>query len=392
MKADTAFKPLYNRSLSAMGDRLHFAAHSHHLWPDCVFEAQLRYVEDAFTWADEKWENAVTPVEHDARRRIARLLGVRDPDRIAFAPNTHSLFFRLVSCFDLRRPLRILSTDSEFYSFSRQALRLEEYDNITVERVPTLPFDTFADRFLEKVDAGGWDMIYISQVFFNSGLAIDFMNTLAERAPTNAMVIIDGYHGCGALPTDLAAIQDRVFYMAGAYKYLQSGEGACFMTTPANLDACRPLYTGWFAEFDALDHHEEAVNYAPDARRFLGATFDPSGICRLNAVLSSWENEGITVNRIHAHVRELQHYFMRQVDERGLLGLGCDDLVHVQQDCDHYGHFLTFRTKDALAHRKTLRGLDIITDSREDRLRFGFGMYHDTGDIDRLFVRVSRSR
>ncbi|KAA9130214.1 hypothetical protein F3N42_13475 [Marinihelvus fidelis] len=371
-----------------MEDRLHFAAHSHHLWPDRVGEAQSDCIDAAFCWADEKWERAINPVEEETRSLLAYMLGLSDPNRIAFAPNTHSLFFRLVSCFDLRRPLRILSTDSEFYSFSRQALRLEEYDNIHVDRVPTLPFRDFGKRFLDRASEGGWDMIYVSQVFFNSGLAIDFMEQLAGQAPADSLVVIDGYHGCGALPTNLGAIEDRVIYLAGGYKYLQSGEGACFMTVPAAADTLRPLYTGWFAEFDALDAHEDAVNYAPDGRRFLGATFDPSGIFRLNGVLSLWRDEGIDVPLIHAHVRDLQRHFMACVDERGLFGLGLEDLLHVQQGTGSFGHFLTFRTADALSHRKRLRQLGVITDSREDRLRFGFGLYHDVEDIDRLFARL----
>ena len=38
-----SFKPLFSRFLAAAPERLHLAAHSHHLWPDTVFDAQLRY-------------------------------------------------------------------------------------------------------------------------------------------------------------------------------------------------------------------------------------------------------------------------------------------------------------------------------------------------------------
>ncbi len=39
----------------------------------------------------------------------------------------------------------------------------------------------------------------------------------------------------------------------------------------------RPPVTGWFAEFEDLSLPPGSVGYAKDARRFLGATFDPSG-------------------------------------------------------------------------------------------------------------------
>ena len=35
-----SFKALFSRALSLAPERLHFAAHSHHLWPDASFEAQ----------------------------------------------------------------------------------------------------------------------------------------------------------------------------------------------------------------------------------------------------------------------------------------------------------------------------------------------------------------
>jgi hypothetical protein len=36
-------------------------------------------------------------------------------------------------------------------------------------------------------------------------------------ADEEALVVIDGYHGFLALPTDLSKIEDRVFYLAGGY-------------------------------------------------------------------------------------------------------------------------------------------------------------------------------
>ena len=46
----------------------------------------------------------------------------------------------------------------------------------------------------------------------------------------------------------------------------------------------RPPVTGWFAEFEDLTLPPGSVGYAKDARRFMGATFDPSALYRFNAV------------------------------------------------------------------------------------------------------------
>src|SRR3546814_6605943 len=52
--------------------------------------------------------------------------GLDDASSLAFAPNTHDFLRRLLSCLPVGRPPRILTSDGEFHSFTRQAARLEE--------------------------------------------------------------------------------------------------------------------------------------------------------------------------------------------------------------------------------------------------------------------------
>ena len=80
-----------------------------------------------------------------------------------------------------------------------------------------------------------------------------------------------------------------------------AGEGACFMHCPPGY-APRPRDTGWFAAFGALTGAQRGVPYGDDGSRFLGATFDPSGLYRLAAVLDWIDAIGLTVEAIHAHV------------------------------------------------------------------------------------------
>ena len=82
-------KSHYSRFLQAAPGRLHFAAHSHHPWPDVPREAQIAAWDDAARMADSKWERVFGEVAAEARGHIARVLDLPDPERIAFAPNTH---------------------------------------------------------------------------------------------------------------------------------------------------------------------------------------------------------------------------------------------------------------------------------------------------------------
>ncbi|MGH6932902.1 MAG: hypothetical protein ACREEE_10780, partial [Dongiaceae bacterium] len=54
------------------------------------------------------------------------------------------------------------------------------------------------------------------------------------------------------------------------------------------------------------------------------------------------------------------------------------------------GNFLTFWTKEAGTIHRRLLAADIVADYRDDRLRLGFGPYHDDDDIDRLCERLGQ--
>ena len=159
------------------------------------------------------------------------------------------------------------------------------------------------------------------------------------------LIVIDGYHGFMAIPTDLAKIADRAFYLAGGYKYAMAGEGACFLHCPPGYGP-RPRDTGWYAGFGSLESASDDVPYADDGSRFLGATFDVSGLYRFNAVQDWLASEGLSVAGMLAQVREIE----RALSERHSMrhrrpSIKCIDAV--VPDKSRRGRFLAFRTPDA---------------------------------------------
>jgi selenocysteine lyase/cysteine desulfurase len=383
-----SYKPLFSRFLGAAPDRLHLAAHSHHLWPDAVFAAQLRYIQDSALHADQKWGPIFGDLVPRLQARIAAILDLPDPASLAFAPNTHEFVRRLLSCLPADRPARILTTDSEFHSFRRQMARLEEDGLVAVTRVAQEPTADFPARFAAAARAGGHDLVFFSQVFFNSGFAVPDLAALVDAVPDReTLIAIDGYHGFMALPTSLAAVVDRIFYIAGGYKYAMAGEGACFLHVPPGYGA-RPRDTGWYAAFGALAGSQDGrVPYGTDGSRFLGSTFDPSGLYRLLAVLDLLAERGIGVPVIHAHVLALQQAFAAGLDRAGLPDLARSRLL-VPLDQPHRGHFLTYRTDAAGTIDERLGAAGIVVDHRDDRLRFGFGLYHDLAEVPATVDRV----
>ena len=127
----------------------------------------------------------------------------------------------------------------------------------------------------------------------------------------DTLVVIDGYHGFMALPTDLGNLQNRIFYVAGSYKYAQGGEGCCFMSVPPGK-SFRPEYTGWFAGFESLTKFEKKVEYADSGYRFAGSTMDFSALYRLISVLEKFKQEGLSVVLIHNYIQALQKKFIKK--------------------------------------------------------------------------------
>ena len=390
-----SFKPLFSRSLQADPDRLHFAAHSHHLWPDASYQGQMEAWQDSARLADRKWDRIMGELWPEAQAHVARELGTGDPAAIVFAPNTHDFILRIVSACPRRgQTLKVLTSDGEFHSARRQFARWAEDGWLAEEQVAAEPYDSFTDRFLERSASGDHDLIFVSQTMFSSGRIFGAIDQLAALAkPAGPWVVIDGYHAFMALPEPFGgAAPASAFYLAGGYKYAMAGEGCAILHAPPGFGP-RPAVTGWFAEFEDLSLPPGSIGYAPDAGRFLGATFDPSGIYRFNAVRRMLDENKLSTASISAHAYSLQQRFLAAIDGTALSQA---ELLNPTGNGDtangDHARFLAFRDSRALGWGDQLKARNIITDVRGDVLRIGFAIYQDDGDVDRLAQAIGELR
>lgn len=385
-----SFKPHFAGSIGRPDAPLHFAAHSHHPWPDVTRAAQLDAWTDAARLLDAKWDMIFERIIPEARRHVAGALGLPNPETIVFAPNTHDFVRRILSCLPTQRTPRVLTTDAEFHSFSRQTARLAEDGLLDVTAIPAEPFDTFPERFMAATKAGGWDLVFVSHVFFNSGYVVPDLDAIVSSVhDDSALVVIDGYHGYFARPTDLSAVASRAFYLAGGYKYAMAGEGCCFLHVPPDAPA-RPRDTGWFAAFGALSAPQDGrPAFAADGGRFWGATFDPSGLYRLNAVMRWAEALPLTVAAADEHCRALQRRLVSRLAEDG--GSLAEATLLFDPHTYETARFLVFETERAERIEAALHAAGVMMDRRANRLRIGFGVYHDAEDVEALHHRVVAS-
>lgn len=383
------FRHLFQRSLAAAPGRLHFAAHSHHLWPDASYVGQIAAWEDAARLADRKWERVMGELWPAAQAHVAGELNLPDPASVVFSSNTHDFLLRIASAIE-ERPLRLLSGDGEFHSFRRQAARWVEAGEAEWRTVPGGAGPDgrgLGARLAEAARTFEPHLIVASHVGFSTGaIADDLAEVAALCRPEGPWLVVDGYHGFMGVESDFAALAPHAFYTAGGYKYAMAGEGCAFLHAPPGY-AARPVATGWYAEFDDLSLPPGTVGYAPDARRLLGSTFDPSGLYRFVAVRDCLAGEGLTTAAISTHCAALQAQFLGGIEGTALAGA---EVLNPAAVDARQARFVALKHPHAPRWQAALMAADVVTDVRGDVLRLGFGLYQTARDVDALLSEVAR--
>jgi kynureninase len=190
-------------------------------------------------------------------------------------------------------------------------------------------------------------------------------------------VLVDVYHALGPVPFDVGAcgLQDA-WVVGGGYKYLQLGEGVCFLRVPRHADALRPVITGWFAEFAALSetHDPDRVAYGTGAVRFAGSTYDPLSHDRAAAVIDRFAARGWdppTLAAAYAHQVNVLACAFDALD----LDPSVADRDRALDAPGARGGFLALRCADAIALQRAVRDHDVLTDARGAWLRLGPAPY-----------------
>lgn len=338
---------------------------------------------DAASYADRKWDKVMDDVWPEAQSHVAREIGSGQPDCICFSSNTHDFLIRLWAAAPRGAggTLRVLTSGGEFHSARRQFARWAESGDILLTQVDPEPFDSFSERFLAAARKGEHDFMLVSQVLFGSGRLFDEVAELAALGrPEGPWVVIDGYHAFMAIDRPFGTVAaETAFYIAGGYKYAMAGEGCAFIHAPCGFGP-RPPITGWYAEFEDLSLPPGRVGYARNAARFLGATFDPSGLYRFNAVQRMLTENGLSTDRISKHTAALQEELLESI---GNTPLAEAELLN-PLDTGPHARFLALRSPHAQGWHAALLQKNCITDVRGDVLRIGFGIYQDQDDLDRL--------
>jgi kynureninase len=302
---------------------------------------------------------------------FARLIGDR-AGNIALGQNTHELVTRWLSALPLRTHPRIVTTDGEFHSLRRQVDRLAE-EGLVVVNVAARPADTLVDRLIAVLDSRTACAI-VSTVLYESAEIVPGIDVLAASCRHHGVpLLLDAYHHINAVQFDLRQDGlDDAFVTGGGYKYCQLGEGNCFLRVPPHTHL-RPVLTGWFTAFDALENQAGGrVAYGEGAAAFGGATYDVTSHYRAAAVFAFHEQHGLTADRLRAISQHQVGLLEREFERLDV----SPEMARVEPMPDERrGGFLAIRTASARDIASMLRQQGVYVDARADILRVGPAPY-----------------
>jgi kynureninase len=337
-------------------ERVLLTGHSHQAWPDVSFDAQQRAWLDAAELTDAKWDRAAaqaTMVQAGFRRLLNDPTGT-----IALGENTHELVIRLLSALPLGDRRTLIKTDGEFHSIRRQLDRLGEA-GLTIVTVPAHPVDTLAERIAQTID-DRVACVFVSSVLYETAEIVPGLHLVARAADRHgARLLVDAYHHLNVVPFDIGSMGlETAFVTGGGYKYCQLGEGNAFLRVPEGC-RLRPVITGWFSEFAALEEQPVAgrVVYGEGAAAAVFAFHD------------AW----------HLGPERLREISRRQVGilKDGFEALDLDSRLAevVPMPAERRAGFLAIRTNRADKLVERLRARCVFCDHRGDILRLGPAPY-----------------
>jgi kynureninase len=211
---------------------------------------------------------------------------------------------------------------------------------------------------------------------FETARVVPHLDVLASACRhRGAELLVDAYHALGVVPFPIHALGlGDAWVVGGGYKYLQLGEGNCFLRLPGHADRLRPVVTGWYADFDTLPQSRPgAVAYGPGPQRFAAATYDPTSNYRAARVFRFFDEQGLTPELLHASYQHQLEVLGQAFDALDLPG----DVISRDRATPRsgLGGFLALDAPDASGLQAALRERGVSADSRGRFLRLGPAPY-----------------
>lgn len=380
----TSLQPHYSHF--NVSNRLLFTGHSHQAWPDVAFEGIQHYMRMVSEEVDKKWGPSFEKTE--ILRKYLRNYYDDPQGKYCREQNTHVMIVSWLSSLDLKNKPKIITTTGEFHSMYRQLRRLQE-EGIEIVYLPHQKDEELLKAVKENIDENT-AAVMLSRVYFETAEVNTKISEIAAAAKSSDVpIMIDDYHGTNVVPLSVREEDlEHAYILIGGYKYLQWGEGNCFLRYPSNCKL-RPVITGWFAAFDTLDHprDDKPVPFDDGDQKFATATYDPISQYRAAAVAEFFQKQGLSSNVLRDQYSTQLSYLRSLFDEKKF---DKSIIKHANtRSLENSGGFLALRSSHARKLRAMLLEQNIFTDARDDVIRFGPAPYTTSQHCEKVISALS---
>jgi selenocysteine lyase/cysteine desulfurase len=236
----------------------------------------------------------------ELRARVAGLIGAQDAE-VALTGSTTDGVNAVLHALDLQPGDELLTSDEE-HPGVLAPLAAARARGMRVRQAP------FAE--LAPAVAPGTRVVVCSHVSWVTGKVVD----AAALAASDALVLLDGAQGLGAVPVSVAELGCD-FYAASGQKWLCGPNGIGYIYARADrVDGLRAPWPGWQVLDDPHDPLDSPLH--PDARRLATGFPAHHQVQWAHAALDVLEEPGL--ERLQARAIELAAGLVERLETRGV--------------------------------------------------------------------------
>lgn len=257
-------------------------------------------------WEEGWWEMAVSVGD-----TIGRIIGAQ-PGEISMHQNVtlaEAIVFSALKVTPSRNKIVYSQMNFPSVRYFYQAQPELQVEIVACPDGVTVPLQAMLDAIDERTLA-----VPLSHVIFKSGFVQDVAAIVDKAHRVGAIVILDTYQSCGALPFNVKEMEVDVV-VGGSVKWLCGGPGVAYLYIRPDLRRrLEPKLTGWMAHQRPFQFEEEMV-FSDSAYRFLNGTPNIPG---LYAARCGYEIVAeIGVDRIRKKSLRLTQRIIELADEFG---------------------------------------------------------------------------
>jgi kynureninase len=331
---------------------------------------------------EELWFEHGLPMLERCRELFATLIGA-DADEVAVVPSVSTGLSQIATCLELTTRPKVVLSEMDFPT-NHYVWRAQERRGAELNVVPSRDgIRVEEDDVIDSIDEST-AIVNVNRVLFESSWILDVGRVVEAAHERGALVVVDDFHGTGAVPLDVHALGVDLL-VTGVLKWLCGGQGLAFLYCRRDLIASMsPLVVGWFGTEEPFSFDRSGLRLRSDARRFETGTFP---------LPQAWTASGgmeiiteVGVDAIRARSQELTTALIAAADVVGLEML-------TPRDDDRRGGLVRVRIPGGdEAAEKVLHALlerDVVVDQRGDALRISPHFFNNEDDVERCFGELA---